>query len=344
MKKVLIGMSGGVDSSVAAFLLKKQGYEVIGATMVLFDDEKITTGCLSQNAVIDAKKVCDKLEIKHYVFDFKDIFKTHVIDNFIESYKNGLTPNPCVECNKYLKFGALWEKAKEFGCDYIATGHYAKKQDNKLLISNSANKDQSYFLYKINKDVIPYILFPLEDFKDKDEIRKIAEDNNLIVARKKDSQEICFVTDNDYTNFLSNNLKDKPISGCFIDKDGNILGKHKGIIHYTIGQRKGLGVSYKYPLYVIDINCKNNTITLGSEKELYNNELICSNINLLVEELPRVIEAKIRFRANIARAKVEYIDNNNIKLIFDEPQRAITKGQSVVFYKDNIVLGGGIIL
>jgi len=243
MKKVLIGMSGGVDSSVAAFLLKEQGYEVIGATMILFDDASISEGCLSSKAANDAKKVCDKLNIKHYVFDMKDDFKKHVINNFIESYKKGFTPNPCVECNKYLKFGALFKKAKELGCDYIATGHYVKQENGKLMTSSVESKDQSYFLFGINKDVIKHILFPLEGFSNKDEIRKIAKDNELIVHDKKDSQEICFIPNDNYANFLEKNMDTKKLKGNFIDTEGNILGKHNGIINYTIGQRKGLGIS-----------------------------------------------------------------------------------------------------
>lgn len=337
MKKVLVGMSGGVDSSVSALLLKNSGYEVVGATMVLFGNDLNTT------AATDAKKICDQLSISHYVIDLRDEFKKHVTDNFIQCYKNGLTPNPCVMCNKYLKFGALWDKAKELGCDYIATGHYVRQKDGKLMMSSANSKDQSYFLYAINKDVIPHILFPLENFKEKEEIRKIAEENNLFVARKKDSQEICFIPNNDYTSYLTDNMDSLPDKGDFIDKEGNILGKHKGVIYYTIGQRKGLGISAENPLYVININKANNTITLGCEKDLYTKELIAYNINILVSSIPTDIEAKIRFRSSLAKATIKLLDNNEAIVTFDEPQRAITSGQSVVFYKDGIVLGGGII-
>lgn len=338
MKKVLVGMSGGVDSSVAALILKNKGYEVIGATMVLFDNE-----CFSNDTCNDAKKVCDKLGIKHYVIDLKDIFKKCVIDDFVENYKNGFTPNPCVCCNKYLKFGALWQEAKKLKCDYIATGHYARQENGKLMMSNSKGKDQSYFLYGIDKDVIKHIIFPLESFENKDEIRQIALDNNLIVAKKKDSQEICFIPDNDYASYLAKNIKNSLPIGNFVDINGNVLGKHKGIINYTIGQRKGLGISSKTPLYVIDINVKTNNITLGEEKELYKTELVCSNINILVDYFPENVEAKIRFRSKKAKAHLKKIDNGNIKVIFEEPQRAITKGQSVVFYDEDVMLGGGII-
>lgn len=337
MKKVLVGMSGGVDSSVAALLLKNQGYEVIGATMVLFDDK-------TSKMVVDAKLVCDKIGIKHYVIDLKDTFKTYVVNDFISCYKKGLTPNPCVLCNKYLKFGVLFKKARDLGCDYIATGHYARQRGGKLMRSSSLDKDQSYFLYGISKDVISHVIFPLEKYQSKVEIRAIAEDNDLLVARKKDSQEICFVPDDDYAGFLKKNVKELPKSGDFVDEEGNVLGKHKGIYNYTIGQRKGLGVSYKVPLYVIKIDPVTNKITLGEENKLYKRELVCANINLLVDKLPPKVEAKIRFRAKPAKAKIEFINDDKIKVIFDEPQRAITKGQSVVFYEGDVVLGGGVII
>lgn len=336
MKKVLVGMSGGVDSSVSALLLKKEGYEVVGATMALFDSEGTIKNCE------DAKKVCDSLNIEHHIIDLKEEFKKNVIDNFIDCYKNGRTPNPCIECNRFLKFGALYDKAKELGCDYIATGHYAKVVDNKLCKADDLAKDQTYFLYKINKEVLSHIIFPLANYKDKDEIRSIARDNGLFVAEKKDSQEICFIPNDDYVNYLTNNLDKLPDSGNFILKDGTIIGKHKGIIYYTIGQRKGLGISYKTPLYVISIDKENNVIILGDEKDLYSNTLIATNINLLVDKLPNRVMAKVRYRAHEAIANIEWA-GNDVKVIFDEPQRSITKGQSVVFYENDICLGGGII-
>ena len=341
MKRVLLGMSGGVDSSVSALLLQKQGYEVVGATMILFEDPNIEVGCLSSNAVSDAKKVCEKLNIEHHIINLKDEFKKYVIDNFIDSYKQGLTPNPCVECNKYLKFGALYEKAKELNCDYIATGHYASIRDGKLVKSKEEHKDQTYFLYGIKKEILDKIIFPLANFNSKEEIRKIAEENDLIVARKKDSQEICFIPNDDYKSYLKNNNV-KNIPGNFI-LDGEIIGKHNGITNYTIGQRKGLGISYKEPLYVVNIDTNNNQVILGRENDLYNDKLIAKNVNILVDELPNKVTAKIRYRATATKATLNKIDENTYEVIFDKPVKSITKGQSVVFYDDNICLGGGII-
>lgn len=247
-KKVLLGMSGGVDSSVSAILLQKQGYEVIGATMELWQDErcKLESGCCSNSAVDDAKKVCKELEIPHYTLNFKKEFKECVINDFINCYKDAKTPNPCIECNKHLKFKYFYQKAKELGCDYIATGHYAKtefsKKYNSYVIkkSNAKSKDQSYVLYNIPKNIIGNVLFPLGEFEIKEQIRQIADEYKLNVARKPDSQEICFIADNNYSRFLLEHLEEKPKTGNIIDKYGKILGKHTGLINYTIGQRKGL--------------------------------------------------------------------------------------------------------
>lgn len=351
LKKVLLGMSGGVDSSTAAVILKKQGYEVIGATMIMWKDESVCN--LDFTAAEDAKKVCRQLGIEHYTINCEKEFQNHVINNFIECYKNGTTPNPCVECNKYLKFGVFYNKAIELGCDYIATGHYAKTEFSEkynqcvLKMSDEISKDQSYFLYGISKDVLPKLLFPLQDIHSKDEVRRIASENNLMVAQKKDSQEICFIPDNDYGNFLEKNMDKLPPKGDIILKnDGTILGKHKGLVFYTIGQRKGLGVAYKEPLYVVDLDTKNNNVIVGTENELYSKTVKANNINLLLDidiSCSIDVKAKIRYRAKPAEAKL-IIKNDEAILEFNEPQRAVTKGQSVVFYiDDNIVLGGGII-
>lgn len=334
MKRVLIGMSGGVDSSVAAYLLQKEGYEVVGATMTLIDS--------NNTAVEDAKKVCDKLGIEHYTIDLKKEFQNHVINNFIDSYLNAKTPNPCIECNKYLKFGLLWQKAQELNCEYIATGHYAAMKDNKIYKIDS-NKDQSYFLYKINKEVIPHILFPLNKYHNKDEIREIAASLGLSVAEKKDSQDICFIENNDYTSFLEQNLDKLPPQGDFILSTGEVLGKHKGIIYYTIGQRKGLGISYKHPLYVISIKKEKNEVILGTEEELYSKTIYINNINLLVDKLPSKAQGKIRYKYQPVPCQIEIIDEDNIKVIFDEPVKSATPGQSLVLYDGDLCLGGGTI-
>ncbi len=334
MKRVLIGMSGGVDSSVAAYLLKKEGYEVIGLTMSLFPSN-------NETSIEDAKIVCSKLNIKHYVFDFSKEFNNKVIKNFIKCYQNAQTPNPCIECNKYLKFGLMWQKAQELNCDYIATGHYAAIKDNKLCRIDSP-KDQSYFLYKIDKSILPHILFPLNKYINKDEIRKIAEEQNLCVYNKKDSQDICFIPHNDYSSFLEQNLDNLPNKGDFI-YHGKVIGQHKGLIYYTIGQRKGLGISYLHPLYVISLNKENNQVILGDEEELYTKIVNITDINILVDKLPSKAQAKIRYKSKLTSCNIEIIDNNNLRIIFDEPVKSVTPGQSLVLYDNDIVLGGGII-
>ena len=338
MKRVLIGMSGGVDSSVAAYLLKEQGYEVVGLTMSLFVSNS-QEGCTSSSVIEDAKKVCDRLGIEHHILDLKQAFKSHVIDNFINSYLNAETPNPCVECNKFLKFGLMWEEAKKLNCDYIATGHYASIKDNKLCKIDSP-KDQTYFLYKINKDLLSHILFPLQDYTDKDKIRDIARTIGLEVSDKKDSQDICFI-EGEYTNFLEQNIDKLPDKGNFILKDGTIVGQHKGIIYYTIGQRKGLGISYSHPLYVTNINKETNEITLGTEEELYSTEIEITNINLLVDNLPTYAQGKIRYRYELTPCTIEQLNNDTLLIKFEKPVKSATVGQSLVLYDNDICLGGG---
>lgn len=345
-KKVLLGMSGGVDSSVSALLLQEQGYEVIGVTMQLLDKENI-------ESINDAKKVCQKLGIEHHVVDLKKVFKERVIENFISTYMCAKTPNPCVECNKYLKFGELFNFAKQFECDYIATGHYARiEYSNKynqyvLAKSKSKLKDQTYFLYDIDKKNLPNIIFPLSDFDDKNEIRKIAEERGLEIAQKKDSQEICFIENNNYIEFLQKQNPGKTIErGNIVLKNGKILGTHNGLIHYTIGQRKGIGISYQEPLYVIKLDSEKNEVVVGTEKELYSKELTAKNLNFLVDiNLQEGIEiqAKVRYRANPAKATLK-VEGDFAKVVFEQEQRAITPGQSIVFYMDDIVLGGGKIM
>ena len=344
-EKVLLGMSGGVDSSASAILLKKEGYEVIGCTMNLLEES-------NQEAIKDAKKVCEKLGIEHCIIDCRSEFKCNVINKFIEEYENAKTPNPCVECNKYLKFGVFYNKAEELGCKYIATGHYAKKEYSEkynqyvLRKSNEEKKDQTYFLYTIPREKEENIIFPLQDNISKENTRKLAESYGLEIANKKDSQEICFIKDNDYQRFLKQHMQNQPKKGKIVLTTGEILGEHNGLINYTIGQRKGLGISYKEPLYVIKLDINKNQVIVGTEKELYNDKLEAINLNWIVDiedKLENGIEcfAKIRYRAKEAKAKVVK-EFDKIKVIFQEPQRAITPGQSVVFYdEDGIVLGGG---
>ena len=345
-KKVLLGMSGGVDSSVSALLLKKQGYEVIGVTMRLWEEK----GQEDTN-IEDAKAVCDKLEIEHHVVDLRKEFKADVVDNFICTYNCAKTPNPCIECNKHIKFGAFFKIAEELKCEFIATGHYAKIEYSLkykqyvLTKSKAAAKDQTYFLYGIDRNKLSKIIFPLADFEEKADIRKIAEENGLKVATKKDSQEICFIKNNDYVDFLEKNSKGKKeVQGDIVLTNGKVLGKHNGLKLYTIGQRKGLGISYKEPLYVIRLDKDKNQVVVGVEKELYSKELVANELNFLLDiNLPHEIMAKIRYRAKEAKAVLN-LSEGIAKLKFEEPQRAITPGQSVVFYKDNIVIGGGKII
>lgn len=352
-KKVLLGMSGGVDSSVAAILLKEQGYDVIGVTLKLWESEEQESTCCNLEATLDAKRVCDKLSIPHYTLNAKEQFKNHVIDDFICQYKNCRTPNPCIECNKYLKFGYMYEKAKELGAEYIATGHYAKVEYSEkyeryaLKKADNIAKDQSYVLYSIPKELIGKLIFPLAEMEDKEDIRNVAREYGLTIANKPDSEDICFIPDGDYKKFLENNSDLKEKEGNIVTTNGEILGQHKGLYRYTIGQRKGLGIAYSEPLFVIGFNSEKNELIVGTEKETYKTEMLVNQINLLLIdkiEKPMKVMVKIRYSSKEYPANIEMLEEDTIRVVFDEPVARITSGQSAVFYIDDMVLGGGKII
>ena len=351
MKKAIIAMSGGVDSSVAAYLIKQSGFDIKGVTLKLHSDKTSDPSCCTEQDIIDAKSICDSLLIPHEVINFTDDFNKKVIDNFVNTYIEGGTPNPCIECNRHIKFKKLLDMAKEENFDYVVTGHYAKvefdKKSGKFLLKKAVDhsKDQSYVLYSLTQKQLSKILFPLGDMT-KEEIRNLAESLNFVNAKKSDSQDICFVKDTGYAEFIEEYTGKKSKPGKFVDLEGNVLGQHKGIINYTIGQRKGLGLSLKEPMFVCEKDIKNNQVILGYQKDLFKDSLIAENVNFIpfetLNESIRVT-AKTRYSQKEEPATITPMEDGKVFVKFDSPQRAITKGQAVVFYDNDIVVGGGTI-
>lgn len=357
-KRVLLGMSGGTDSSVAAILLKNQGYDIVGVTFRSYDSiskaclEK-ETGCCSVDSIFEAQKLAKDLGIEHYILDIRDYFAKTVIDNFISEYLSARTPNPCVLCNKLVKWGKMIEEADHLGCDFIATGHYARigKFNGRYFIQKGIDptKDQSYFLWTLSQENLARTLFPLGNFS-KSDVRKIAYENNYEkIANKKESQEICFIPDDDYRRFLRDNIPDidkKIGEGVFIDKNGNFLGKHKGYPFYTIGQRKGLNVALGYAAYVLDIDAQTNKIILGKSEDLLQTEIIVDNVNFMkyqnIDNLNENLFCKIRYNNKGEKCKLFSL-GNKIKVVFDNPVSAVTPGQSAVIYENDDIVCGGII-
>lgn len=349
-------MSGGVDSSVTAYLLKQAGYDVIGVTMQIWQEESEISleengGCCGLSAVEDARRVADSIGIPYYVMNFRKEFKEQVMDYFLEEYLKGRTPNPCIACNRYVKWDALLQRSLEIGADYIATGHYArvvKLPNGRYTIKKSATeaKDQTYALYNLTQDQLSHTLMPVGEYS-KEEIRQIAEDIGLLVANKPDSQDICFIPDNDYTKFIHDNTNVEIPAGNFVDLEGNILGTHKGITNYTVGQRKGLNLAMGKPVFVVEIRPETNEVVIGENQDVFATRLYADKLNFMgISDLEgeMVVDAKIRYSHRGAKAAISKVDDDILECVFEEPQRAITPGQAVVFYKDDYVIGGGSII
>jgi len=347
-KRVLVAMSGGVDSSVAALLLKEQGYDIAGVTMCLGVQaaEGEEARCCGPDAIDDARKVCDRLEIPHHVLNFADALEEKVIQPFIDEYARGRTPNPCVNCNRYLKFSMLLDMARALEFDGLATGHYAGIEKGpsgyRLKRSRDRRKDQTYFLYHMAPERLASVLFPLAPYV-KEEVRAMAEKAGLPVAAKQESQDICFVTQKNYQAFVAGRLPEIP-PGEIVHRDGRRLGRHRGIAFYTVGQRGGLRISHRTPLYVLAIDAAENRVIVGEKTDLLAKELVAGDLNILiqVQDWPDTVCAKIRYRKKEAPCSVTF-ENEKLHVRFEEDQEAITPGQSVVFYDDDIVLGGGVI-
>ena len=354
-KTALIAMSGGVDSSVAALLMKQDGYKCMGITMKLFHNEEVGVcrehTCCSLDDIQDAKSVADRLEMPHYVLDFSEGFEKKIIGDFVECYEKGWTPNPCINCNRYMKFDKLFKRAQELGYEYVVTGHYARIEKNEktgrfeLKKGLDPIKDQSYVLYTLTQEQLAHTVFPLGGMP-KAKARELAEEYGFINAHKHDSQDICFVVDGNYADFICGYTGKKYAAGNFVDWEGNVLGRHKGIIHYTIGQRKGLGLSLKRPMFVCDIRPETNEVVLTENEGLFSTTVRANHLNLIsvdrIEGEMR-IKAKIRYRQEEQWAIVTQPEEDVIQVVFDEPQRAVTKGQALVLYDNDVVVGGGTI-
>lgn len=354
--KALIAMSGGVDSSVAAVFMKEKGYEPIGVTMKLYDNEDVNMSqektCCSLSDIEDARSIAHKFDFPYYVFNFKTQFREKVMDKFVGCYKCGMTPNPCVDCNRYLKFNELDRRAKELECDVIVTGHYARIRFNQetkkyeLLKGVDDSKDQSYVLYYMTQEQLAHTMLPLGEYT-KEEIRKIADKYQLINADKHDSQDICFIPDGNHMQFIENYTNEKVGKGNFLDINGKVIGQHNGYYRYTVGQRKGINVNRDGKHYVLEIKPETNEVVVGRNKDLFSTELIAADFNWISGEIPKEpirISGRTRYHQPLTEGVAEVLDNGDVKITFDEPIRAITKGQSVVLYNGEIVLGGGCIV
>lgn len=354
-EKVVVGMSGGVDSSVAAYLLKEQGYEVIGVTMQIWQDEETPAisengGCCGLSAVDDARRVANHLDIPYYVMNFKNEFQKYVIEDFAEEYYKGRTPNPCIRCNRYVKWESLLKRSLDIGADYIATGHYAgiaKLKNGRYTLKKApSSKDQTYALYNLTQEQLAHTLMPVGTYT-KEEIRKIAESIQLPVAHKPDSQDICFVPDGDYKKFLESYTGSKLPAGNFVDTHGNVIGTHTGIANYTVGQRKGLNLSMGQPVYVIEIRPEANEVVIGTNEDIFSSKLTAEHVSFMsISELndELKVDAKIRYNHQGAPCTIRMVGKEQIECVFEQPQRAITPGQAVVFYDQDYVVGGGLIM